>query len=388
MTIHKREEISPLFLKGKRMKLFHLSDLHIGKVINGYDMYEDQEYVFNQILEYMKQEQPDALIIAGDIYDKVVPSAKAVRMFDAFLTAAADSGSQILIISGNHDSPERLDFGKDILKRQNIYMKGTYGDGALKVTLQDSYGNVNIYLLPFIKPADVVQGETVSYTDAMIRAIAQMGLAPEERNILVAHQNVTNGGENRRTESETIIIGGVDNIDSFVFRDFDYVALGHLHSPQSVGRKEIRYCGTPVIYSMSEASDKKSVTVVEMKEKGTIAVRELPLKQLHQWYDFTGTLEEAMRREENEDYARIILTDKETIIDAQARLRTVYRKLMTMEFQGLETNVFDEERTVEKIRNLQPEEAVADFYQKNTGKELSDENLKYIQALIQEYKEI
>ena len=156
------------------MKLFHLSDLHIGKVINGYDMYEDQEYVFNQILEYMKQEQPDALIIAGDIYDKVVPSAKAVRMFDAFLTAAADTGSQILIISGNHDSPERLDFGKDILKRQNIYMKGTYGDGALKVTLQDSYGNVNIYLLPFIKPADIVQGETVSYTDAMICAIAQL----------------------------------------------------------------------------------------------------------------------------------------------------------------------------------------------------------------------
>ncbi len=159
-------------------------------------------------------------------------------MFDAFLTAAADSGSQILIISGNHDSPERLDFGKDILKRQNIYMKGTYGDGALKVTLQDSYGNVNIYLLPFIKPADVVQGETVSYTDAMIRAIAQMELVPEERNILVAHQNVTNGGENRRSESETIMIGGVDNIDSFVFRDFDYVALGHLHSPQSVGRKK------------------------------------------------------------------------------------------------------------------------------------------------------
>ena len=264
------------------MKLFHLSDLHIGKIVNGYEMWEDQRYVFDQILAYVREEQPDAVMIAGDIYDKAVPSAKAVTEFDEFLTELADSGTIILIISGNHDSAERLDFASSIMKKQNIYMKGTYGGEAMKVTMQDKWGDVNFYLMPFVKPANVKntlsdlteepekESAALTYTEAMQQAVAAMQVDPGKRNVLIAHQNVTNSGVNRRSDSETISIGGLDNIDRTVFDIFDYVALGHLHSPQQIGKPEIRYCGTPVIYSMSEADDQKSVTVVELGEKGKL----------------------------------------------------------------------------------------------------------------------
>ncbi len=380
------------------MKLFHLSDLHIGKMVNGYEMWEDQHYVFDQILAYVKEERPDAVMIAGDIYDKAVPSAKAVTEFDEFLTALADSGTTILIISGNHDSAERLDFASSIMKKQNIYMKGIYGGEAMKVTLQDKWGDVNFYLMPFVKPTNVKgtlsgieeaekESLTLTYTEAMQQAVAAMQVDPEKRNILIAHQNVTNSGVNRRSDSETISIGGLDNIDRTVFDVFDYVALGHLHSPQQIGKPEIRYCGAPVIYSMSEADDQKSVTVVELEGKGMLSIRELPLHQLHAWYNFTGTLDEAMSREANEDYARIVLTDKETIIDVQARLRTVYKNLMSVEFQMVEGSRPEQERTLEDVKNLAPDEAFADFYSMKMKRELSDENADYIRQLIQDYYE-
>lgn len=381
------------------MKLFHLSDLHIGKIVNGYEMWEDQRYVFDQVLSYVREEQPDAVMIAGDIYDKAVPSAKAVTEFDEFLTELADSGTIILIISGNHDSAERLDFASSIMKKQNIYMKGTYGGEAMKVTMQDKWGDVNFYLMPFVKPSNVKntlsdlteepekESAALTYTEAMQQAVAAMQVDPGKRNVLIAHQNVTNSGVNRRSDSETISIGGLDNIDRTVFDIFDYVALGHLHSPQQIGKPEIRYCGTPVIYSMSEADDQKSVTVVELGEKGKLSIRELPLHQLHAWYNFTGTLDEAMSREANEDYARIVLTDKETIIDVQARLRTVYKNLMSVEFQMADGSRPEQERTLEDVKKLAPDEAFADFYNRKMKRELSDENAVYIRQLIRDYYE-
>ena len=231
------------------MKLFHLSDLHIGKIVNGYEMWEDQRYVFDQILAYVREEQPDAVMIAGDIYDKAVPSAKAVTEFDEFLTELADSGTIILIISGNHDSAERLDFASSIMKKQNIYMKGTYGGEAMKVTLQDKWGDVNFYLMPFVKPSNVKntlsdlteepekESAALTYTEAMQQAVAAMQVDPGKRNVLIAHQNVTNSGVNRRSDSETISIGGLDNIDRTVFDIFYYVALGHLRSPAARGSR-------------------------------------------------------------------------------------------------------------------------------------------------------
>ena len=214
------------------MKLFHLSDLHIGKIVNGYEMWEDQRYVFDQILAYVREEQPDAVMIAGDIYDKAVPSAKAVTEFDEFLTELADSGTIILIISGNHDSAERLDFASSIMKKQNIYMKGTYGGEAMKVTMQDKWGDVNFYLMPFVKPANVKntlsdlteepekESAALTYTEAMQQAVAAMQVDPGKRNVLITHQNVTNSGVNRRSDSETISIGGLDltmwHLDIFI----------------------------------------------------------------------------------------------------------------------------------------------------------------------------
>lgn len=401
------------------MKIFHLSDLHIGKIVNGYDMEEDQRYVFTQILEYVKAEQPEVVILAGDLYDKVIPSAKAVRLFDSFLTDMASENVTILAISGNHDSGERLNFASEIMKKQNVYIKGTFDGAAEKVVLNDAYGPVNFYLLPFIRPLDVKayyqngknaeiaehlgnfenterlekqgdkeQGPSDSYTDAMEQVIAHMNVNLMERNVLISHQNVTNKGKNKKSESETITIGTVDNIESDVFDAFDYVALGHLHSPQKIGRETIRYCGTPVVYSMSEANDKKSVTVVEFGAEKIPEIRLLPLEQLHKWYSFTGTLEEAVRRDYNLDYARIVLTDREVIIDALAKLRSVYGKLMSMEFQGCETAGISELRTVEEMEAVSPEQAFSDFYKKQKGYELSEENQAYIAKLCKEQEDL
>lgn len=372
-------------IREKSMKIFHLSDLHIGKALSGYEMWDDQGYVFEQIISYIKSEKPDAVLIAGDIYDKVMPSAKAVTFFNDFLTKMSDTGTSVMIIAGNHDSGERLDFASGILQRENIYIKGTYGGKALKVTKQDEYGDVNFYLMPFVRPIDISSEEISNYTDAMEEAIRRMNVDKESRNVIVAHQNVTKGGVNKKSESETITIGMLDNIESEVFSDFDYVALGHLHSPQSIGNEKIRYSGTPVIYSISEKDDEKAVTVIDMKEKGDVSISALPLKQLHKWYEFTGTLEEALKRECNEDYARIILTDEETIIDAYPRLKSVYKKLLSMEFKEREGSSDSSERTLEYIENLSPEEAVADFYKQKKGTDLSPENEDYIKSIIEEY---
>lgn len=371
------------------MKIFHLSDLHIGKLVYGYDMEEDQRYVFRQIIHYVRKKQPDVVVIAGDIYDKVLPSAKAVKLFDDFLTELAGEQTAVLVISGNHDSAERLDYGSRIMEKNNVYIKGSYDGNAWKVVFEDEYGAVNFYLMPFVKPVDIreyTEEECLDYSQAMAIAIEKMELNEQERNVLVVHQNVTNAGKNRKCESEIVTIGNVDNIESWVFDAFDYVALGHLHTPQNIGSEKIRYCGTPVIYSMSEASDEKSVTMITLEDKNRIKTELLPLKQLHKWYDFKGTLKEALNREYNEDYARIMLTDKDVIIDALHQLRTVYGRLMFMEFETLKSAESDSERTVADVESLSPEQAFADFYRLQKGNGLSDENKSYIEKICKEWE--
>ncbi len=372
------------------MKIFHLSDLHIGKLINGYDMEDDQRYVFDQIIEYVEKEKPDAVIIAGDIYDKTVPSAKAVKLFDEFLTRLAGVNTAVLIISGNHDSAERLDFGSRILEKNNVYLKGTYEGNATKVELYDEYGVVNFYLMPFVKPSIIraySDEDFSSYSDAMAFAISKMDIDSSERNILVAHQNVTHCGVNKTSDSELICIGNVDNIESGVFEKFDYVALGHLHSPQNIGSEKIRYCGTPVIYSMSEKADDKSITVINIREKNNMTIKLLPLCQLHSWYDFKGTMDEALSREYNEDYARIILTDKEVIIDALYKLRKVYGRLIEMSFDTGSNTTYDEcDHTIEEVENLTPRQAFANFYMNQLNEQISEEDLEYIDEIINEWE--
>ena len=248
------------------MKLIHLSDLHLGKRLNEYSMLEDQEYILREIVRIVKDEMPDAVIIAGDIYDKSVPPAEAVQLFDEFLFKLSECRTEVFVISGNHDSPERIAFGSRIMDSGGIHMSPVYDGKVFPFSMKDEYGTVNIYMLPFIKPAHVrrfcdeeCREKIITYTDAMRHAVSGMNINSADRNILITHQFVTGAA---RSESEEISVGGTDNVDADVFDVFDYVALGHIHSPQNCGSERIRYCGTPLKYSFSEAKNTKSVTVI------------------------------------------------------------------------------------------------------------------------------
>ena len=244
------------------MKFVHLSDLHIGKRVNGFSMLEDQKYILDSITEIIKTECPDAVFIAGDVYDKSVPPAEAVQLFDDFLVTLAQLNPKIFVISGNHDSAERIAFGGRLMESDGVYMSPVYNGRVIPVEINDKYGPVRIYMLPFIKPAHVRAAfpdeEIYSYTDAVRTAIDKMNIDTTVRNILITHQFVTGAS---KCDSEDITVGGTDNVDAYVFEPFDYTALGHIHGPQNAGSDSIRYCGTPLKYSFSECGHKKSVTV-------------------------------------------------------------------------------------------------------------------------------
>ena len=284
------------------MKLIHLSDLHLGKRVNEFSMLEDQAYILMKILNVIDDEQPDAVLIAGDVYDKTVPSAEAVELFDDFLVRLASRSFrgrslQIFVISGNHDSPERLAFGGRLMDARGVHLSPVYSGSVKPVTLSDEFGPVNIYMLPFVKPVTVRRffpdAKIENYTDAIAAAVGSMGIDTSGRNVLIAHQFVT-GAE--RSESEDVSVGGMDNVDVTVFDGFDYVALGHIHGPQNIGSERVRYCGTPLKYSFSEAAHRKSVTVVELGEKGSLAVRTVPLIPKRDMVDLRGRYDELMSR--------------------------------------------------------------------------------------------
>lgn len=299
------------------MKWIHLSDLHLGKRVNGFSMVEDQAYILKEILEIVRREEPQGVLIAGDVYDKTVPSAEAVGMLDDFLVSLSRLGPQVFLISGNHDSPERLAFGGRLMEQSGVHLAPVYDGNLCRFTLQDAHGPVDVFLLPFLKPVHVRRffpEETIeSYTDALRVAIDHLGVEEGRRNVLVTHQFVTGAA---RCESEELSVGGSDNVDASVFAPFDYVALGHIHGPQQVGKPTIRYCGTPLKYSFSEANHEKSVTVVEMEEKGNVSIRTIPLTPLRDLREIRGSYEEVTLRDFykgkdfREDYLHIILTDE------------------------------------------------------------------------------
>ena len=272
------------------MKLIHLSDLHLGKRVNEFSMLEDQRHILWEIIRIIDSEGPDGVIIAGDVYDKPVPPAEAVALLDEFLFSLSGRGTEVFVISGNHDSPERLAFGGRIMEHSGIHLAPVYNGNVRPVTLTDRYGDLKLYLLPFVKPAHVrrffPEREIVSYTDAVSAAVEAMEIDMSCRNVLVTHQFVTGAV---RCESEEISVGGADNVDAAVFDGFDYVALGHIHGPQQVGKPTLRYCGTPLKYSFSEAGQKKSLTVVELREKGQVEVRTVPLAPLRDMAELRGT---------------------------------------------------------------------------------------------------
>lgn len=375
------------------MKFVHLSDLHLGKRVNGYSMIEDQKYILLKILNVIDEQKAEAVVIAGDVYDKPIPPTEAVQLFDDFLFRLVERNLQILVISGNHDSPERIAFGSRFMDKSGVHMSQVYNGKNDLVELKDKYGKVNFYMLPFVKPSNVRRffedEEINTYTDAVRVAVSHMNVNKKARNVIITHQFVTGA---QRSESETIAVGGTDNVDSYVFDDFDYVALGHIHGPQNVGKNTVRYCGTPLKYSFSEISHKKSVTIVEMKEKGNVKVSTVELIPKLDMREIKGTYEELTFKKnyENtntEDYLHIILTDEEDVVDAVAKLRCVYPNLMKLDYDNTRTRNSLALTQAEETEKKSDTELLSEFFEKQNGKPLSDEQLEYAANLFEQIKE-
>ena len=377
------------------MKFLHLADLHLGKRVNGFSMLEDQAHILRQILAILDDEQPDGVLIAGDVYDKSVPSVEAVGLLDSFLTELRARGVQVLLISGNHDSPERLAFGGRVMDSCGIHISPVY-DGALApVTLHDGFGPVHVWLLPFVKPAHVRRwfpdADIESYTDAMAEAVAHMDIDTAARNVLVTHQFVTGG---TRSGSEELSVGGTDNVDSGVFAPFDYVALGHLHGAQHIGRETIRYAGSPLKYSFSEARQHKSVTVVTLGEKGDVQVRTVALTPLRELREIRGSYDELTARSFYEhttyrsDYLHLILTDEQDVFDAMSRLRTIYPYLMTLDYDNARTRAAGGMSVPAETERRTPLELFEALYTRQNHQPMSKVQREYIAQLMEQIMEV
>lgn len=371
------------------MKLFHLSDLHLGKRVNEFPMLKDQKYILDQILTLADEERPDAVLIAGDLYDKGVPPTEAVSLLDSFLSGLVRRQIKVLAISGNHDSAERIAFASGLMHASGVYFSPVYHGEVTPVTLEDAYGPVRVFLLPFIKPVHVracfPEEEINSYTDAVRTAIAHMAVDPAERNILVTHQFATGA---LTCDSEELSVGGTDHVDVSVFEPFDYTALGHLHGPQNIGSVRVRYCGTPLKYSFSEVNHRKSVTIVELGKKGDLNVREQPLKPMRDMGELRGTyaqlVERAFYSERDTDlYYHITLTDEEDIPDAISRLRVIYPNIMKLDYDNARTRAGGGLVPLEKVEPQSPEELFAAFYKAQNNQELSPRQHSYLTGLIE-----
>ncbi len=372
------------------MKQFHLSDLHLGKRVNEFSMLEDQKYILTKIINIIDNEKPDGIIIAGDVYDKSIPSAEAVELFDDFLVRLAERKLKVFIISGNHDSPERLAFGGRLMDQSGIHMSPVYNGIVAPISLEDEHGKVNIYMLPFVKPANVRRyfedACIESYTDAIHIAIQKMNIDTANRNLLVTHQFVTGA---LRSESEEISVGGSDNVDSTVFDGFDYVALGHIHAPQNIGSEKIRYCGTPLKYSFSEVNHKKSVTVVELGEKGSLSIHTIPLEPKHDMVDLKGTYLELTSKDfyddtnYQNDYVHITLTDEDDVPDAIGKLRVVYPNLMKLDYDNKRTQKNTEINGADITDNKSPLDLFAEFYEKQNNQPMTEEQQAFMAEMIE-----
>ena len=377
------------------MKFLHLSDLHIGKNVNGFSMLDEQRHVFRQIIGYVEAERLAAAVIAGDVYDRAVPGVEAVRLFDDFLTDLSGTGVRVLLVSGNHDSPERLNYASRLLAGKHIHLFSVF-DGALKsVTLADEYGEVNFWPLPFIRPSSVRglfgRREVESYDDAFCAAIESANIDYAVRNVLVAHQFFTRAGvEPIRSESELNPVGGLDAVDARLLSRFDYAALGHLHGAQTVGADNIRYAGSPVKYSLSEWRQEKSVTLVELREKGGVETRRLPLTALHDMREIRGGLEELLRAGTaspwgNEDYLRVILTGEQESIDPMGKLRSVYPNIMALEFENSRTGVDHAgiAGNAENSQPLSPYDLFSEFFLETSGAAMNPEQAAIARELLE-----
>ena len=369
------------------MRFLHLADLHIGKRVNEFSMIEDQRYILNQILDIVKEQEVQCVLIAGDIYDKAVPSAEAVLLLDQFISRLAEMNVKVVAISGNHDSPERIGFGAEIMSTSGVYMSHPFNGNVEKVTLEDECGPINIYMLPFIKPAVVrpfFQEEDVSsYDRAMEIVINSISINKDERNVLLAHQFVKGGSI---CESEEVSIGGVDQVSADYFENFD--GLGHLHGPQTIGRETVRYAGTPLKYSFSEVNHKKSALIFDLKEKGNIEITKIPFKPMRDMKEIKGTYDQISARDfykdmNTQDYYHITLTDEEDVPEAIGKLRTIYPNIMRLDYDNTRTRTNNAVTEIENIELKSPLELFKEFYVIRNNQDMSPEQEKLAMDLIE-----
>lgn len=364
------------------MRLLHCSDLHLGKRVHECSMTEEQRHILKQIASIAVAQQVDGIIIAGDLYDKLVPSIEAVGLLDEFLTSLWEQHLPVYLISGNHDSPERLSFGTQLLEQNDVYLAGIFTGKAQHLSLQDAYGALELYLLPFIKPAVVrsfyPEESIETYEDAVRVVLSHSDIDPQKRNMLVAHQFVTNNGrEPERSDSETLSVGALDQVDVSLFDGFDYVALGHIHGPQKIGRETVRYCGSPLKYSFSEWRHKKSVTIVELKEKGIVLLEQVPLVPIHDLREIRGTLSSLLQPEvvaqgDPQDYLRVILTDEIPPYDPLGQLRQVYPNLLRLDFERNEAAAMESITAAQDVEEKTIMELFSDFYEMANDRSMNE----------------
>ena len=358
------------------MKFFHISDLHLGKRVYEFSMLEEQRELLQTVLTKIEEGKPDVMLITGDIYDKPVPPTEAVKLLDWFLTELAERKMHTYIIAGNHDSAQRLEFGKEIIGKNGIHIVGNISEKMECFVEQDTFGAVNIWMLPFFKPAHAngILGESFSsYGEAAKALLEQTEIDYTERNVVLVHQFVTWKGSAERSDSEMISLGGVEEIDASLFFDFDYAALGHLHGPQRMGKDTVRYAGSPMPYSFSEIRQKKGITVVELKEKGDVTIDLIPLETKRKYREIKGPLQaliDIAKEEKSEDYIRCILTDDEVLLDPIGQLRSVYPNLMTLEFA--QKSRTEDQEIIVNTEDIRPDELFALFYEKQNERELDE----------------
>ena len=379
------------------MKILHLADLHLGKVIQEQSLLEDQKYMLNEIIKKLQEENVETILISGDVYDRSIPQTDAIDLLDYFLNILIkDLKKQVFIISGNHDSKERLGFGNKIFENDGLFISSKYEGKIKKVELQDEYGKLNIYMLPFIKPIEVKKyfnDESLSYDETIKKIIEKEDIDESQRNIILTHQFVTAIGEQvERTESEVLTLGGTDNVDISNYNKFDYVAIGHVHRPQKIGRDTARYAGTMLKYSFSEVNHKKTMPILDFKEKGNIDIKLVELKPLRDMREIKGPIEKLIENYEEEngkDYIRAIITNEEPVYDAIGQLRRIYPNVLKLEVQNSKilSNIEFKTENLQKVKSKSEVELFNEFYKFQNNIELNEEQINLIQEIVKEIKE-
>lgn len=381
------------------MKILHLADLHIGKIVLEQSMLEDQKYMLNQIIEKIKEEKIEVVLISGDVYDRGVPPADAVEVLDDFLKVLIkDLKLKVCMIAGNHDSKERLNFGSKIFANDGLYICADYNGSLEKIEMEDEFGNLNIYMLPYIKPVEIRQyfeeKEITSYHDAVKQVIEKEDINTNERNIILSHQFVTAGNEEpEKSDSETMFLGGTENVDVSCYKDFDYVALGHIHGPQRIGRDTARYAGTMLKYSFSEVNQKKSLTILDFKEKNDLKIELIPLKPLRDMRVIKGPIEELLKEENymttnREDYIKAVITNEEPVYDAIGKIKKIYPNTLRLEIEnskmmnGTEVNMTN----LDRIKKKDEVELFNEFFKFQHNQDLNEIQLEIMKEVANEVK--